>query len=38
MKVTKIAILAASISASVTIAQAAEVPDALTVEWEVTHP
>ena len=38
MKVTKIAILAASITVSVTIAQAAEVPDALTVEWQGKHP
>lgn len=34
MNVTKIAILAASITISFTIARAAEVPDALTVEWQ----
>jgi quercetin dioxygenase-like cupin family protein len=38
MNVTKIAILAATITASFTIAQAAEVPNALTVEWEGKHP
>ena len=38
MKVAKIAILAASITVSVTVAQAAEVPDALTVEWQGKHP
>jgi quercetin dioxygenase-like cupin family protein len=38
MNVRKIAILAVTISASFTIAQAAEVPDALTVEWEGKHP
>jgi len=38
MNVTKIAILVATITVSFNIAQAAEVPDALTVEWEVhTH-
>ncbi len=38
MNVTKIAILVATITVSFNIAQAAEVPDALTVEWEGTHP
>lgn len=38
MNVTKIVILAASITISFTIAQAAEVPDALTVEWQGKHP
>ena len=38
MNVTKVAILAASITISFTIAQAAEVPDALTVEWQGKHP
>jgi quercetin dioxygenase-like cupin family protein len=38
LNVTKIAILAGTITASFTIAQAAEVPNALTVEWEGKHP
>jgi quercetin dioxygenase-like cupin family protein len=38
MNASKIAIFAATITASFTIAQAAEVPSALTVEWEGNHP